>query len=45
MLCAKFCGNWPSGFGEEDENVKSLRTGELNSRDYSRIHEIMFILF
>ena len=25
MLCAKFGGNWPSGSGEEDENVKSLR--------------------
>ena len=25
MLCAKFGSNWPSGFGEEDENVKSLR--------------------
>ena len=25
MLCAKFGCNWPSGSGEEDENVKSLR--------------------
>ena len=25
MLCAKFGWNWPSGSGEEDENVKSLR--------------------
>ena len=25
MLCAKFVWNWPSGSGEEDENVKSLR--------------------
>ena len=24
-LCAKFGWNWPSGSGEEDENVKSLR--------------------
>ena len=24
MLCAKFGLNWPSGSGEEDENVKSL---------------------
>ena len=24
MLCAKFGWNWPSGSGEEDENVKSL---------------------
>ena len=26
MLCAKFGWNWPSGSGEEDENVKSLPT-------------------
>ena len=26
MLCAKFGLNWPSGSGEEDENVKSLQT-------------------
>ena len=25
MLCAKFGWNWPSGSGEENENVKSLR--------------------
>ena len=25
MLCAKFGWNWPTGSGEEDENVKSLR--------------------
>ena len=25
MFCAKFCLNWPSGSGEEYENVKSLR--------------------
>ena len=25
MLCAKFGWNWPSGSGEEDENVKSFR--------------------
>ena len=25
MLCAKFGWIWPSGSGEEDENVKSLR--------------------
>ena len=24
MHCAKFGRNWPSGSGEEDENVKSL---------------------
>ena len=26
MLCAKFGWNWPSGSGEEDENVKCLQT-------------------
>ena len=26
ILCAKFGWNWPSGCGEEDENVKSLQT-------------------
>ena len=26
MLCAKFGWNWPSGSGEEVENVKSLQT-------------------
>ena len=26
MLCAKFGWNWPSGSGEEDENVKRLQT-------------------
>ena len=25
MHCCKFCWNWPSGSGEEDKNVKSLR--------------------
>ena len=25
MLCAKFGWNWPSGSGEEDKNVKSVR--------------------
>ena len=25
MFCAKFGGNWPSGSGQEDENVKSLQ--------------------
>ena len=28
MLCAKFRWNRPSGSGEKDENVKSLRTDE-----------------
>ena len=26
MLCAKFSWNWPSGSGEEDENVKVYST-------------------
>ena len=26
ILCAKFSWNWPSGSGEQDENVKSLQT-------------------
>ena len=26
MLCAKFGSNWPSGSGDEDENVESLQT-------------------
>ena len=26
ILCAKFGWNWPSGSGDEDENVKSLQT-------------------
>ena len=26
MFCAKFIWKWPSGSGEEDENVKSLQT-------------------
>ena len=26
MICAKVGWNWPSGSGEEDENVKSLQT-------------------
>ena len=33
MLCAKFGWNWPCGFGEVDENVKSLQTdGQTNIR-------------
>ena len=26
MLCAKYDWNWPSGSGEEDENMESLQT-------------------
>ena len=32
MLCAKFDWNWPSGSGEEDENVKSLRQRQQRRR-------------
>ena len=32
MLCAKFGWNWPSGSGEEDENVKSLRQQQRRRR-------------
>ena len=32
MLCAKFGWNWPSGSGEEDENVKSLRQRRQQQR-------------
>ena len=36
MLCAKFGYNWPSGSGEEDENVKSLQTDERTDRRTDR---------
>ena len=29
MLCAMYCWNWPSGSGEEEENVKSWRQQRL----------------
>ena len=32
MLCAKFGWNWPSGSGEEDEYVKSLRQWQQRRR-------------
>ena len=32
MLCTKFGWNWPSGSGEEDENVKSLQTNGQTDR-------------
>ena len=32
ILCAKFSWNWPSGSGEEDENVKSLQTDRPTDR-------------
>ena len=34
MLCAKFGWNWPSGSGEEDENVKSLRQRRWTTDKY-----------
>ena len=33
ILCAKFGWNWPSGSGEEDENVKSLQTDRQTTHD------------
>ena len=33
MLCAKFGWNWPSGSGEEEENVKSLRERKRRTTD------------
>ena len=37
LLCAKFGWNWPSGSGEEDENVKSLQTdGQTEGRTDGR---------
>ena len=32
MLCAKFGWNWPSRFGEEDQNVKSLQTDRRSEK-------------
>ena len=32
MICAEFGWNWPSGSGEEDENVKSLQTDRRTVR-------------
>ena len=34
MLCAKFGWNWPSGSGEEDENVKCLRQRQQRRRQW-----------
>ena len=36
MLCAKFGWNWPSGSGEEDENVKSLQMDTQTDRQTGR---------
>ena len=38
MLYAKFTLNWPDAFGEEDENVKSLR---IDRRTDDRRSEIL----
>ena len=38
MLCAKFGWNWTSGFGEEDENGRSLQTdGQENGQRDRRL--------
>ena len=36
ILCDKFGWNWPSGSGEEDENVKSLQTDRRRDRQTDR---------
>ena len=36
ILCAKFGWNWPSGSGEEDENVKSFTDGRTDRQTDSR---------
>mgnify|MGYP003692233907 CR=1 FL=1 len=33
MHCAKFGGNWPSGSGEEDENVKIYHNDNNNDNN------------
>lgn len=30
--CARIGYNWPSGSGEDDENIKSLRTDERQTK-------------
>ena len=39
MICAKFGWNWPSGSGEEDENVKNLQTDEQRTGDLKSLGE------
>ncbi len=39
MLCAKFGWNWPSGSGEEVENVKNLRIDRPEIRGELKIHQ------
>ena len=36
MPCAKFGWNWPSGSGEEDENVKSLRQPQWQQQQHNK---------
>ena len=36
MLCAMIGWNWPSGSGEEDENVKSLQTDRRTDKQADR---------
>ena len=36
MHCAQFGWNWPSGSGEEDENVKSLRRQQQQRQQQRR---------
>jgi hypothetical protein len=35
---AKFCSNWPSGFGEEAWNVKSLQTTDDGCQVVAIVH-------
>ena len=37
MLCAKFCWNWSSDSGEDDENMKSLQTDGQTTSERSRL--------
>ena len=42
MLCAKFGWNWPSGSGEEDENVTSLQMdGRTTSNQKSSLGQVV----
>ena len=37
MLCAKFCWNWSSDSGEDDESMKSLQTDGQTTSERSRL--------